>query len=298
MKRIVKIIVSLSLFTVLFSGCGTSHEGEVRTQKSASDYKGQNYEEVVTSLEEQGFTNVSTKPIEDLITGWITKDGEIEKVSINGDEDFSSYHWYPANSEVIVEYHTFPPKEDSNKKDDTPTTKEEKTTEDDATSEEVENIENTTTEEGITEEEKVEESTETLTVENCEDFARLLSTDAEYDSSYISFVNKYEGKTVEFDGCITYIANHDDYKTRYDLLLSGGDYIDDDTANPGPTFKFKDVNTNDLGIDDLYLPSFVNIRSNIHIIATIESINEDTGIIELDPIAITERWYHSIFERS
>lgn len=289
MKRIVKIIIALSLFTVLFSGCGTSHEGEVRTQKSASDYKGQNYEEVVTSLEEQGFTNVSTKPIEDLITGWLTKDGEIEKVSINGDEDFSSYHWYPANSEVIVEYHTFPPKEDSNKKDDTPTTKEEKTTEDDATSEEVENIENTTTEEGITEEEKVEESTETLTVENCEDFARLLSTDAEYDQFYFDFVEKYNGQTIEFDGCITYITNHEDKNTRYDILLSGGDYINEDTQNPGPIFKFRDEGVKDLGIDEMYLPTFVSTGSNIHIVATIESINKDTGIIELDPIAITER---------
>lgn len=128
-----------------------------------------------------------------------------------------------------------------------------------------------------------------ITVENNADFAAILNKKSEIDPSYTEFADAYKNKIVEFDGCITYLANHGQYKTRYDLLLSSGDFVDEDTANPGPIFKFNDVSTHDLGIDDLYLPSFVKAGSNVHIIAEVEKYNANSGVFFLDPIKIEER---------
>lgn len=124
-----------------------------------------------------------------------------------------------------------------------------------------------------------------LTVDNCEDLATLLQTDSSEVTR--SFVDKYKGQTIEFDGNISYMTKHDDAKTRYDIMLNDGDYVEN--TSQGPSFKFEDVNTYDLGIKDLYLPEFVATGSNVHIVAEIKDYNEDTGILRLKPISIQAR---------
>ena len=52
---------------------------------------------------------------------------------------------------------------------------------------------------------------EIFTVENCEELANILSLRAEIDSAYTEFAKEYDGKIIEFNGCITYITNHEDY---------------------------------------------------------------------------------------
>jgi hypothetical protein len=54
-------------------------------------------------------------------------------------------------------------------------------------------------------------------------------------------------------------------------------------------FKFEDVNTYDLGIDDLYLPAFVEAGSNIHIVAEIQKYDDVADVLKLDPIFIQSR---------
>lgn len=202
-----------------------------------------------------------------MITGWLTKDGEVKSVSVNGDEDYAPDRWYPNDVEVIISYHTFPEDESDDSK-----------TED-------------TGDAGVVNESAESEQVEDtiLTIDNCEDFASILLKDAEVDSSYSDFAEAYKGRTIEFDGCITYLTNHDNYDTRYDILLSAGDYANEDTANLGPVFKFEDVNTLNLGIEDLFLPEFVNIGNNVHVIAEIKSFNSDTGLFFLNPVSVTER---------
>ena len=56
---------------------------------SSSEAKGRNYSEVVKQLEDAGFTNVETVPIRDLVTGILTHDGSVEKITINGDAEFT-----------------------------------------------------------------------------------------------------------------------------------------------------------------------------------------------------------------
>ena len=57
---------------------------------SANDCKGKNYQDVVNDISAAGFVNIQAKTIEDLVTGWLTKDGEVEEVTIDGDDSYLS----------------------------------------------------------------------------------------------------------------------------------------------------------------------------------------------------------------
>jgi len=74
---------------------------------SNKDAKGQMYDAVVQQLTDAGFVNIRIEIEYDLLTGWITKDGEVESVTINGDEKYSAGAKYRPDAEVVVTYHTF-----------------------------------------------------------------------------------------------------------------------------------------------------------------------------------------------
>lgn len=65
------------------------------------------YESVVRQFSDAGFTNVETLKKEDLITGWITRDGKVAEVTINGRTSFSAEDFFDADAKVVVKYHTF-----------------------------------------------------------------------------------------------------------------------------------------------------------------------------------------------
>lgn len=114
------------LFVLIFIGvisCGIASEhaplpeGMSRMPESAATFEGQNYEDVVTQLMDAGFTNIETKAQEDLITGWMTKEGEVDKVSVAGKTDFSASEKFKSDVKIVVTYHAFP--SDSSSSDDT-----------------------------------------------------------------------------------------------------------------------------------------------------------------------------------
>lgn len=74
---------------------------------SLESFKEKNYLEVVKQLKENGFQNIKTIPIEDLVTGWITSDGEIEDITINGESNFTENTAYSPDAEIVISYHTF-----------------------------------------------------------------------------------------------------------------------------------------------------------------------------------------------
>lgn len=78
---------------------------------NTSDLVGKHYTEVVAVFEGKGFTNIQLNAIEDLVTGWLTKDGEVESITINGDNDFAKKDIFPKDAQVVITYHTFPPKD-------------------------------------------------------------------------------------------------------------------------------------------------------------------------------------------
>ncbi len=77
---------------------------------SSSDIEKQNYEIILRQFEDAGFTNIQVEKLEDLVTGWLTKDGQIEQVTIDGDASFSKNHKYEKDAKVTIIYHTFPEK--------------------------------------------------------------------------------------------------------------------------------------------------------------------------------------------
>ena len=121
MKRILCTFFMLLLcFTMAACGSSDDHAKEAKTPSASSVMRGRNYQDVIDTFEEKGFTNIKTEEIDDLVTGWITEDGEVEKVSVGGDEDYSPDKWIPADTEVIIYYHTFPTNEDATSNENAP----------------------------------------------------------------------------------------------------------------------------------------------------------------------------------
>lgn len=74
------------------------------TSKNA---KGMNYEDVIEEFENAGFTNITINVEYDIITGWITNDGEVKSITINGDSKYDYYNKYRLDAEIVITYHTF-----------------------------------------------------------------------------------------------------------------------------------------------------------------------------------------------
>ena len=58
-------------------------------------------------FKEAGFVDVRTDAEYDLITGWFTKDGSVESISINGDTKFGEEAQYRPDAPIVITYHTF-----------------------------------------------------------------------------------------------------------------------------------------------------------------------------------------------
>jgi hypothetical protein len=59
------------------------------------------------------------------------------------------------------------------------------------------------------------------------------------------FANSYNGKIIEFDGCVAFMMKHGNYKTRFDVCLAGGKYS---SKLRGPLFAFEDVSFYDMNV--------------------------------------------------
>lgn len=261
------------IICLLLAGCGddSPHIGEARTPSGSSIMKGKNYLDVIERFEEKGFTNIKTEKIEDLIIGWLTKDGEVESVSVGGDIDYSSDKWVPADTEVIITYHTFAADK----------TEEESEADEEPSSSLNEVIDNDTV----------------LTVDNCEDLANMFSKPADY-SRYADFAEKYSGRIIEFDGSIDYVVNSIIYNPfdgsskevndHHDFLLSYGDF--DPDIQIGPTIRLEEVSNYALGLKlfDEW-PNHLNVGSNVHIKVKVLSFNEDTGLFNVEYESIDPR---------
>ena len=69
--------------------------------------KGANYQDVMGKFEEAGFENITLEVEYDIITGWITDDGEVKSETVNDDGKFASGKEYRADAEVVITYHTY-----------------------------------------------------------------------------------------------------------------------------------------------------------------------------------------------
>ena len=272
-KRII-VVLSVLVLAISLVGCGSKEDdGNINLPISSNDLKDANYQDVVAKFENAGFTNVKTEVIDDLVLGWLTKDGEVEEVSVDGYTSFSTNSRYPADIEIVVSYHTFPADEEEEAAES-------------STPESI--VEAVPTEKAqSTEETQSSAEEEIITVDNNEEFAAVLNTKDPGDQIIEEFAVKYAGRIIEFDGNIAYMSYHGDYTTRYDFLISPWDYSE--TSISGPYFKFEDCNVFDLNLIGDNVPDAVGIGDNLHFVAKIINYDETSQLFYLDPISTEVR---------
>lgn len=124
-----------------------------------------------------------------------------------------------------------------------------------------------------------------LTVENCEEMADIFSNKEEFRPEYKTFAALHAGDEMEFDAFIADVQNHGDYTTRWDFLLMYGDYVDENTIGNGPYLQFQDVGRLELGYDG----DGLHAGMNVHVIAKVQSYDENRGILVLTPVEVSDR---------
>lgn len=79
---------------------------------SHNELKRKNYRSVESKLREQGYTQIYERKIEDLITGWIIREGSVESVLVDEDENIQvkKNAVYDYDQKIIICYHTKKPK--------------------------------------------------------------------------------------------------------------------------------------------------------------------------------------------
>lgn len=228
-------------------GCQTSHENEIQSPISSNDIDEMTYEEIASKYQNAGFTNVRTEAIDNIIIGLLTKDGEIESVSVNEKTSFSTDTWFPKDATIVIKYHTYPNKNEEN------------------------NTLATTTQ-------KPEEV-------DSDELASIIKLSSPNDELIKTFAKNNTGKIITFDGYIAYITAHENFKTRYDILMYAGDW----KSGMGPNFEFVDVSAYDLNSEDLYIQSFIEVGAEVKITAKIVRYDDNSEMFILDPISLEPR---------
>ena len=81
---------------------------EIEMPYSSRYFKGKNYIDVINELDQLGYANIGVRPIRDLVTGWLVKDGAVDKVVLAGieEEPIKKNTIYEYDTRMIVCYHT------------------------------------------------------------------------------------------------------------------------------------------------------------------------------------------------
>lgn len=83
---------------------------EIAIPYPMSFFRKKNYLAVGGQLKDMGFSNIYERKIKDLVTGWMTKDGSVERVLVNveGKEvNMNKNRPYEFDTEIVITYHTF-----------------------------------------------------------------------------------------------------------------------------------------------------------------------------------------------
>lgn len=80
--------------------------GEVQITENMESCEGENYDAVTTLFSAAGFTNIQTIALKDLNFFRAGKNGQVESVSINGDDGFEKGEVFKKTDCVIITYHS------------------------------------------------------------------------------------------------------------------------------------------------------------------------------------------------
>lgn len=78
---------------------------EIEMPFSGQWVKRKNYVDVEKQLNNLGFCSIFEEPIYDLIVGLITKEGAIQQITINGENNFSKGDIFKYDNKIIIQYH-------------------------------------------------------------------------------------------------------------------------------------------------------------------------------------------------
>lgn len=115
---VVACIICLALLRVLIQA---AHQGEAWVPAPSHAFVGKPYTKVIEKFKQCGFTSIQAQPLPDLVTKCITKDGQVEPISIHGhtegdvdavsvggDTAYAPGRWVPADTQVVIHYHALP----------------------------------------------------------------------------------------------------------------------------------------------------------------------------------------------
>lgn len=276
------LVLFLIITFASISACSNEENPDVlKVSKSSDEISGENYKIVISELEKTGFNNVETKVLDDLITGWLTQDGEIEEIEINGNKNFSANDRFPKDSKIVITYHTFPSEESDAGGADGENLKVDDRSSSDKAEKSVSEITDEKSSENV--DASLKSNEDILTLENNEELEAVLTVNDTNDPIVSEFAKKHSGRTIEFDGYIANMMPHGKYKTRYDILINTGDY--GETTYEGPDFKFEDVNIFDLNLTGAEIPETIGLGQNLRITAVVEEYDENPGLFFLNPLS-------------
>lgn len=81
-------------------------ENEVKITTAMMDCVDYHYNKAVILYKNAGFTNINAIPLHDLTRFNMKKEGMVESVTINGEEDFEEDEIYPKNANILITYHS------------------------------------------------------------------------------------------------------------------------------------------------------------------------------------------------
>ncbi len=117
-KKALAVCLAVALIWI-FAGCGSGEEDHrIAMPMSASEMRSRHYEDVVTKLREVGFINVCAQPMNDLVLGWLKKDGSVDEVSADGERNFKKNERFDPDVYIIIRYHSFAGSEESTTPED------------------------------------------------------------------------------------------------------------------------------------------------------------------------------------
>lgn len=260
--RQVVIRLTAVLLVLFVAACGgPTNDGKLEVPASSDDLEGKNYKDVVGDFKAVGFTNVETKAIRDLVTGWLTDNGEVEKVTIGGLSTFDSGKRFAKGTKVVVSFHTFPKKAEPAVSPSQAKPKPGPT--------------------GSKPKPSPKPDHTLITPANNKEFAALLALGDNCDDSVETFAKKYNGRTVTFDGNIAHMQPHGSYDTRFDFLIAPGNYSE--VSQRGPTFQYNDKNVFDLNLEG-NVPDSIGAGQNLVVTAELGAYNAESCLYQLTPV--------------
>lgn len=273
-------------FSFILVGCNSEKKEDtmIKTPASAKELKKENYEDVQKLFNKAGFEDILLKEEADLKIGLFSKEGDVDSISIDGDTKFEEGDSFDKTAEVVITYHVFP-QEDSSSSNSKEESSSHSLARENSTSNSPKKSEPSSSSEKIKIEEKADNGI--ITVENNSEFVNVLTGIDDY-KGYKEFAEKYKNRKVEFDGNIAYMSLHGNNKTRYDFLITPGNY--DPNGSSGANFQINNKNvTYDLHLTGDNIPDSISEGLNIRIIATVDSYNEDADLVMITPIEIRIR---------